>query len=476
MIFKKINYFTFFIIFSGFVFSCLVANNYIKKYDIIKNINGKYLNTYFFQKEGGVPTFWEEAYKIKNEISEKNFFSTGNKYETKYLPSRLIFLYYSFINKNIKTNYKNSDQVIFKTNNGKKGLILIQNFLYFTCLIFLFLTLKKYVSSFNSVILFFVFFFLSFEPTLNQWNRVLYSETIFFCLQIILLIILISYKRNSNYIKVFFLGIILGLMYLQRTVSIYYFFIIFLYFFIFYKKKSIINISIILFIYLITHLYLGYGNYKRDGKFYLYPILAKEDLYGYFIPKILNHHNDKNFVENFQTRHDRVNELIKIKNLSSENEIEINDRILLANKNFVDSLKLIYQYPFSSIKEYLKSSIHFFLLKPNELYFLFENNITYDGKFYLSKKFEYQTYINVIYSIFVYSICILGFLYLKRKKEFKIIFLLISSILYFSLPVFWHKQSSYLAPILLYLSIFFGVGANQILKKLNFKKDAQRYN
>ena len=100
-----------------------------------------------------------------------------------------------------------------------------------------------------------------------------------------------------------------------------------------------------------THLYLGYGNYKRDGKFYLYPILAKEDLYGYFIPKILKHHNDNKFIENFQTRHDRVNKLIKIKNLNSENEIEINDRIHLANKNFIDSLKLISQYPLLSIKE-----------------------------------------------------------------------------------------------------------------------------
>ena len=242
MIKNKINYLTFLIIFFGLFLSLFLSNSYIKKYDVVKKIDGQYVNTYFFQKEGGVPTFWEEAHKIKTEISDKNFFSTGNKYETKYLPSRLIYLYFSFINKDIKIDYENSNQVIFKTDNGKIGLILIQNFLYFICLISLFLTIKKYVSSLNSIILFFVFFFLSFEPTLNQWNRVLYSETIFFCLQIILLVILISYKQNSNYIKIFFLGIILSLMYLQRTVSIYYLLIIFLYFFIFYKQKSIITL------------------------------------------------------------------------------------------------------------------------------------------------------------------------------------------------------------------------------------------
>ncbi len=472
---KKINYFTLFIIFSGFVLSCFISNNYIEKYDNIKNINGIYVNTYFFQKEGGVPSYWEEAHKIKTEISEKKFIYTGNKYETKYLPSRLLFLYYSLINKEIKSEYKDSNQIVFNTDNGKIRLAIIQNFLYFLCLIYLFLTLKKYWPNVNSSVLFFVFFFLSFEPTLNQWNRVLFSETIFFCFQLILLSFSISYNENSSYIKVFLLGIILSLMYLQRTVAIYYIIIIILYFFIFYKKKSIVNISIILFIYLITHLYLGYGNYKRDGKFYLYPILAKEDLYGYFIPKILKHHNDEKFINNFQTRHDKVNNLIKINNLNSENEIEINDRIYLANRNVIDSLNLIIEYPFASIKEYIKSSIHYFLLKPNEIHYLFENRISYDGKFYLSKKFKNEIYIKLIYSIFIYSISIVGLFYLKKKGESKLIFLLISSILYFSLPVFWHKQSSYLAPILLYLSFFFGFGANQLLKKLNFNKYVSKY-
>ena len=110
------------------------------------------------------------------------------------------------------------------------------------------------------------------------------------------------------------------------------------------------------------------------------------------------------------------------------------------------------------------------------MYFLFENKISYDEKIYLSKKFKKEIYIKLFYSIFIYSICIIGLFYMKKKGETKLIFLLISSILYFSLPVFWHKQSSYLAPILLYLSIFFGIGAYQVFKKLNFKKNAQKYN
>ena len=89
------NYLAYIIIFLGFSYSCFVGLKYLEKYDDYKNINGNIENTYFFEKEGGTPTFWEEASTIKEEIKNKNFFSTGNKYEFKYLPSRLIYFYYA---------------------------------------------------------------------------------------------------------------------------------------------------------------------------------------------------------------------------------------------------------------------------------------------------------------------------------------------------------------------------------------------
>ena len=114
---KKINHLTFLIILIGFLFSCFTANKYLKRYDVIQNINGKYQNTYFFQKEGGIPSFWQEAFKIKSEIKKKNFLSSGDKYEVQYLPSRLIYIYYSIIDKDIKTQHNDTDQAIFKSNN-----------------------------------------------------------------------------------------------------------------------------------------------------------------------------------------------------------------------------------------------------------------------------------------------------------------------------------------------------------------------
>ena len=195
---------------------------------------------------------------------------------------------------NIKDNFNNI--------NSKFGLIILQNFLYFVSLLSLLYVLFKKYSYQNIFSIIGIAFFLSFEPTLNQWNRILYSESIFFSFQIILLAILISYDEHSTYKTSIIIGVLVSLMYLQRSISIYYLIIIFFYFYVFFRKKFAINLLIIITIYTLTHIFIGFSNYKRDGKLYFMPILAKEDLYGYFIPKILKYHKDENFVSNFETR------------------------------------------------------------------------------------------------------------------------------------------------------------------------------
>ena len=222
------------------------------------------------------------------------------------------------------------------------------------------------------------------------------------------------------------------------------------------------DILIIIFLYLFTHLFLGFHNLKKDGAFYSVPILQKEDLYGYFIPKIIKYNKDPLFNENFVTRHDSLNNFVELNNLKSEKNIKINDRLSIANDNMGKALKLIAEYPVESFKEYLISSTHFFLLKPNEIHFLFENNISYGGNFYLSEKFQKEKLLKFFYSILIYLISFFGLLFFIINKLFHSLFILICSILYFSIPVIWHTQSSYLGSILIYLSIFFSAGLLQI--------------
>ena len=455
---KKNIYFIYLIIILGFLYSCFVSFKYLKKYDVIDD--KKLINSYFFAKEGGTPTFWHEAHDIKTNIKKKGYFKSGYKYEFEYLPSKLIFFYYKIINEDIKVYDDTHKKEIFKINNKKFGLIIFQNLIYYFSVLYLFLNVKKFVS--NDLIFFIsLILFICFEPTINQWNRVLYSETILFSIQLLIISILFNYKE-TNHTKALILGVLISLMYLQRSVSIFYICIIFFYFAIFFRKKFLTDFLIIISLYLFTHLFLGFQNLKKDGAFYSMPLLQKEDLYGYFIPKIIKYNKDPLFNENFVTRHDSLNNFVELNNLKSEKNIKINDRLSIANDNMGKALRLIAEYPVESFKEYLISSTHFFLLKPNEIHFLFENNISYGGNFYLSEKFQKEKLLKFFYSILIYLISFFGLLFFIINKLFHSLFILICSILYFSIPVVWHTQSSYLGSILIYLSIFFSAGLLQI--------------
>ena len=455
---EKNIYLIYLIIILGFLYSCFVGFKYLEKYDIIDD--RKLINPYFFAKEGGTPTFWHEAHDIKTNIKKKGYFKSGYKYEFEYLPSKIIFLYYKIINEDIKIYDESIKKEVFKINNKKFGLIIFQNLIYYFSVLYLFLNVKKF---FKNDLIFYISFilFICLEPTINQWNRVLYSEAILFSIQILIISILLNY-RETNRTKAIILGILISLMYLQRSVSIFYIIIIIFYFTIFFRKKFLTDSVIIISLYLFTHLFLGFHNLKKDGVFYSVPLLQKEDLYGYFIPKIIKYNKDPLFTKNFVTRHDSLDNFVELNNLKFEQNIQINDRLTIANDNMDKSLRLISEYPIESFKEYLISCTHFFLLKPNEIHFLFENIISYNGNFYLSKKFKKEKLLKIFYSIFIYSISFFGLFFFIINKLYHSLFILISSILYFSIPVVWHTQSSYLASILIYLSIFFSAGLLQI--------------
>ena len=455
---EKNIYSIYLIIILGFLYSCFVGFKYIEKYDLIDD--KKLTNPYFFPKEGGTPTFWHEAHEIKTNIKKKGYFKSGYKYEFEYLPSKIIFLYYKVINEDIKVYDDTLKKEIFKINNKKFGLIIFQNLIYYFSVLYLFLNLKNFFSN-NLIFFISLILFICFEPTINQWNRVLYSETILFSIQLLIISILFNYKE-THHTKALILGVLISLMYLQRSVSIFYIFIIFFYFVIFFRKKFLTDFLIIMFLYLFTHLFVGFHNLKKDGAFYSVPILQKEDLYGYFIPKIIKYNKDPLFNKNFVTRHDSINNFVELSNLKSEQHIKINDRLSIANNNMDKAFKLIYEYPVESFKEYIISWTHFLLLKPNEIHFLFENNISYGGNFYLSDKFKKEKLLKFSYSILIYFISFFGLFFFIINKLFHSLFILICSILYFSIPVAWHTQSSYLGSILIYLSIFFSAGLLQI--------------
>ena len=80
---------------------------------------------------------------------------------------------------------------------------------------------------------------------------------------------------STKNLKFIFVGILLGVMFLQKIVTIYYIIPISIFYIYKLKKKAVIPLSLIIFFYLLILLMVGFGNYKRANIFYIMPPSSK---------------------------------------------------------------------------------------------------------------------------------------------------------------------------------------------------------
>ena len=163
------------------LFLISISNNFYQiklfdKYEGSKKAPNKHLMI-----TGDIGDFWNEANQIDKEIQQgKNYFETGGEYRRPYLPSRIFYLFSSFFEKNLITD---SGKVFIGT---EKVLILIfQSLFYYSLLFVLYKSILKKIPRFNSQI---IILFLACEPTIFQYHSSFWSESIFFSLQLIILI------------------------------------------------------------------------------------------------------------------------------------------------------------------------------------------------------------------------------------------------------------------------------------------------
>ena len=257
-------------------------------------------------------------------------------------------------------------------------------------------------------------------------------------------------------------------MYLQRSIAIFYFLPILIYF-IFERKKLVFMFSYLSGLILILS-FLGIHNFLRSDVFYVTPIQSKVDLYRYLIPNISKEKNSdqskkelKNFEKKFQT--------FKLKN-----EIDTNsEEDLIKYSKYVQkvSINYILQNPSSTIKVIFKKSLHSLVFNP------FEINTFYKYEYKPANKKKYEYYksdehkknvkIRVFYSSIIYLISLMGFLNLLRnRKNYNLTIFLILSLLYFTFLGGWQGNPRYLAPNMIFLSIFFSYGILEIKKRFEF--------
>ena len=448
----RINIFLLLLFFS---FCCSILNSIyqINNFDNYKKTTK--IPEYHSMINGDIEDFYREGNEIAKDIRlGKNYFETGGEYRRPYLPSRIFALFSILTNKEL---YDENNTI--SKNLNKIYLLIFQSIIYYLLLYFLYkkilLLLPKLISQLSII-------FLAVEPTLFMYHSSFWSESIFFSLQILFIIF---FLKDKFYIKdLFLLGLILGLLYLQRSVAIFYIIPVLILFYFKDKKKIMRSILFISLGYILVHLVIGFHNYKRLGIFYSTSTQAKDGFYIYLAPNILANKLNISSNEAINILNEKKHNWVLKNNLNLENEI---DRLKFYSYQKDEAIKIIINNPIQSAKIIIKKTMHFIIIDPLTHVYYFHRWNSDDRLFYQSDEHKKWIIPRILYSIIIYFICFYGIISFYRSKSNRnFILYLILSIFYFTLVQSWYGGTRYFAPILIYLSFFFSHGLVDLKKKL----------
>jgi len=451
----------------GIIISFFWSIYNLNKFDKIKiNYEGKLYNQLLY---ADLASTWRTAEKFKKELDKgHNFFLSIPNYERFLLPSLIVGYYYHVINKDIYV-VLDKKEIVIKEKNFKFNILIFQIFFYFFS-VYLFSTeLKKKI---DGATLNVIIFFLCLEPSLLQWHSSFWSESIFLSLMIIFFYLLL--KNSKSFFCNVSIGVLMGIMFMQRAVSFLYILPVLIYFILIFKKnfKPFIILSIG---YLLIILTLGYNNYKKTDYFYVLPSGHQyNSYYHYFAHNLfadrenLSSDQAKKIIENEES------EWIIKNNINLKSMKDIAKNINYRNEFFLDE---ILKNPIYFSQLFLKRVISMSIIHP----FWVNQHFSFD-KTDLEAKNNPKEYYNknllknIFYSIFIYFFTVLGVIKILKeillKKEIneinKFYVFNIFSILYFILVSGLWGNPKYFAPCMISVCFFFSVGFKYTFSKYKF--------
>ena len=265
-----------YVILFGLLLSIFFINYNLNKYD--RNIFKE--NSFYHQMiKTDSLRYMGHGAEIKKDILEgKNYFKSGRENYTKYLPPRISAAYYYFFDLDLYDNFDNK-----LINTGIHFFYLL-----FQCLFYFFsvwLLHRSIKDKFSNRVCFFIIGFLCLEPTIFQYHATFWSESYFFSLQILIISLILN--NNLNYKNFYILGFIIGLLSLQKQMSIFYILPVIIYFFIYLKNFKFKKIFIMLIGFLTIQSFIGYHNFQRSGVVYVLTADTKLDLHRDFVEPVI---------------------------------------------------------------------------------------------------------------------------------------------------------------------------------------------
>jgi len=437
----------------GFLVSASFSFYIVQKYD--KNFITSDGNISHYLIKGDAEYYFEEASLIKNQLKDNvNFLETGFEYKASFLHPRILAIFFSIIDEDIKINSPSNEEIkIFNSNNKKLLFLLFQSLVFYLSIYIFF---KKAQKKINYKILLIVILFLCFEPTIIQFNSSFLTESIYFSLLILLLALLIDLKKS--FITNVGIGLLIGIMYLQRTVSLYLILPIIIYYIFCFKNLPCVLKSIFFIVIgqIVVLTFLGYSNYKRADIFYISPWQTKFAMYHYITDDLISKANK---IDPKEAKKKRITEK---KIWIEDNKIDLDkekDRRKLYNYYQGYFFEKFKTYPYEGIKIVVWKSLQTGILDPGFVYSYIHQDRTIKKYWKINNLFELPE--KIIYSLMIYLFSFIGFVYcLKKKNNLTILFLLIG--LYHISVLGWTGVSRYSVPSLICISLFFANGVFSI--------------
>lgn len=464
-----INYYkriTILILISGILINILLSYKNINNFDNYRDRSDGFVENYLIRSD--ILHGWKSAENIRQKLKENRIFEAIPVNDRWFLPCILIGIYFYIINQEIFVDEKiNENEYKIKKNNGKIGFLVFQIILFYLSLNYLKNKLRKKFTQKNALI---IIFFLSFEPTIFQWHSSFWSESIYLSLQLLLIGKIIN--LNQKNLKNLFIGVLVGIMFAQRSASFLLIIPILIFYIIFFKIKFKPYFFLMLG-YLLIIFSIGLNHKYKTDNFFLLPYHSQlYSNYHYMLHEMKAKSENKN-----------VETALLEKNLKEE--IWLNENEL--NTNNLNDIFVIIKYRNNEfIKEVIKNPINsaFYLLKKITQAaildpFWVKKNLILDKSvknYYLD--FNQDILIRFVYSVIFYVVCFIGFLYVvhdyfTKRKNYKIYNFLIFNILiiiYFYLFAGGYGVSRYFVPTLISFSFFFMLGLNFIIKKISYVK------
>ena len=463
-------------IFAGLFLSISLNFYFISKFNNLIQLASKKYEHQMIKSDPG--KFWMQAHNIRIDINQKkSFFQTGHEYRISYLPSKILYIFSIIFNEKF---YEHEDKIIvepftntddlknknIKINQDNKKLIylVLQSLIYYFSLFILY---SKIIKKFDKEYVFYLICFLCFEPTIIMFHSSFWSESLFFSILIFLLATMIDTQLSIK--KSIFLGIIIGIMFLQRSVSIYYILIVLMYYILILRGKNYYKILIIVLGYITVLSFLGYHNFNRSSVFQIKPTQAMDGFYVYMIPNILAEKKSQP-VSNILAELE-----IESKNWILDNKIDLSiesEKIKYYKYLEDKSFKIIKSNLYLSFKFIVKRTMHYLIFDPlRHVYYFYKYSLNEQDSF--TKTFDHKKNIpyRIAYSILIYILSIIGlYQFYKEKKNYNFFFLITLSLIYFISVSSWIGNNRYNVPNLIFLSFFIVKGFLNLKNKFIYHR------